>query len=117
MGSAWTTSPSASAAGTAASRAPSRITRSRHGAETAGGPEGRRRAGLVGGVRARRQDAGHGCEEQTVKLWDVASGKELATLRGHTGTLYDVAFFPDRRTVARGSLDGKVRLWEAPGPR
>jgi RNA polymerase sigma factor (sigma-70 family) len=38
--------------------------------------------------------------DQTVKLWDVATGAEKATLRGHTVFLYSVAFSPDSKTLA-----------------
>ena len=36
-----------------------------------------------------------GGEENTVKIWDVQTGKELQTLRGHSGDVYTVAFSPD----------------------
>ena len=37
------------------------------------------------GVQPGRQDPGLGERDQTVKLWDVATGKNTATLKGHTG--------------------------------
>jgi WD40 repeat protein len=53
-----------------------------------------------------------GSDDKTVKLWDVATGKEKATLRGHTDEVWYVAFLPERKTVVSGSLDGTVRLWD-----
>ncbi|MFF2519858.1 trypsin-like peptidase domain-containing protein, partial [Streptomyces sp. NPDC058086] len=47
----------------------------------------------------------------TVRLWDVATGKTRATLTGHTDTVNSVAFSHDGHTLATGSNDDTVRLW------
>jgi WD40 repeat protein/serine/threonine protein kinase len=49
--------------------------------------------------------------DNTVRLWDVASGRELRTLLGHQGGVLCVAFRPDGQMLASGCHDQSVRLW------
>ena len=53
-----------------------------------------------------------GSGDNTVRLWDVATGAELRVLEGHTSCVTSVAFLPDGATLASGSRDNTVRLWE-----
>ena len=49
--------------------------------------------------------------DRTVRLWDVASGAQLALLPGHTRPLRYAAFSPDGRKVVTTSGDNVVRLF------
>jgi WD40 repeat protein len=53
-----------------------------------------------------------GSVDTTVKLWDVASGKEVGALYGHDDQVYSVAWSPDGKVLASGSNDGQIKLWD-----
>ncbi len=49
----------------------------------------------------------------SVGVWDTATGRNLATLRGHTDIVYDALFTPDGTRIASASRDNSIRLWDA----
>ena len=47
------------------------------------------------------------------RVYDIGKRLELFELKGHKGAVWAVAISPDCDTIATGSWDGTVKLWEA----
>jgi WD40 repeat protein len=46
-----------------------------------------------------------------VRLWEAETGRPLARLNGHLEGVTSVTFSPDGKTLASGSYDNTIRLW------
>src|SRR5207237_8711265 len=51
--------------------------------------------------------------DNTVKLWDFATGKEKMTLKGHTAPVYAVVYDKDGTLIATAGQDNSIRIWDA----
>jgi WD40 repeat protein len=58
-----------------------------------------------------------GSNDNTAKLWDLGTGRELRTVNGHTKSVSSVAFSADGKTLATGSWDKTVKLWDVSSGR
>ena len=53
-----------------------------------------------------------GSHDKTLKLWDLAAGKEIRTFTGHAHSVNSVAISPNGRTALSGSDDHTLKLWD-----
>lgn len=52
------------------------------------------------------------CWDQTLKVWDLDSGRELRTFDGHSNRVEGVAITPDGRRAVSASVDHTLRVWD-----
>jgi WD40 repeat protein len=52
-----------------------------------------------------------GSSDNTLKLWNVSSGKSIKTLKGYSDVDYSVCFFKDEKFLASGSFDRTLKMW------
>jgi WD40 repeat protein len=61
-----------------------------------------------------------GSFDNTIKLWDATTHKEIRTLGGQAGhqkMVLTVAISPDGQLLASGSADNTLKIWDIPSPR
>lgn len=53
-----------------------------------------------------------GVYDNSIRLWDVATGEELRIFEGHNGHVYSAIYSADGTMILSGSTDETVRLWD-----
>jgi WD40 repeat protein/serine/threonine protein kinase len=56
-----------------------------------------------------------GSEDNSLRVWDVATGGAFKALRGHGGIVRSCVFSPDGQLVLSGGDDESIRLWDVTG--
>jgi WD40 repeat protein len=51
-------------------------------------------------------------DDNTAKIWDVATGSELRTFSGFSNYVCCVAISPDGQLLATGDISGEIKLWD-----
>jgi WD40 repeat protein len=65
------------------------------------------------GFSPDRRTMAIGDQDGTVRLWDLATGRQIgAPLGGNTKEMNTVAFSPDGKLLVSGCADGTIRLWD-----
>ncbi len=53
-----------------------------------------------------------GSLDNTVRIWDVATGQQRFVLKGHTGAIFCLTLSSDGKTLVTGSYDNTARIWD-----
>ena len=53
--------------------------------------------------------------DDAFRLWETATGRELAPFPGHLLQVTTLAFLPDGNTIVSGDWDGTIRVWDVAG--
>jgi WD40 repeat protein len=82
-----------------------------------GGPLIRTLRGHIGPIRGVAvtpdgKKAVSGSGDNSLKVWDLESGREIRTLRGHTGQVWAVAVTSDGKKAVSGSWDNTIKVWD-----
>jgi WD40 repeat protein len=54
-----------------------------------------------------------GSQDHRVKVWDLSTGKETLTLKGHFDQVASLAWSPDGRRLVSGAADRLLKVWDA----
>jgi WD40 repeat protein len=74
--------------------------------------DGHQRAVNAAAISPDGRYALSGSVDCTLRLWDLASGRDMRHFTGQVGEVYAVAFSADGRYALSGGDDGCLRLWD-----
>jgi RNA polymerase sigma factor (sigma-70 family) len=52
------------------------------------------------------------CDDETIRLWEVATGREIRRMTGRQAKVTELTISPDGQTLASGGHDFTIRLWD-----
>lgn len=58
----------------------------------------------------------HIATDQSIILWDLAGGRQVKTMTGHTSLINSLSFSACSSMLVSGSCDWTVRCWDVKGP-
>lgn len=64
-----------------------------------------------GSLLAAGVSQGFGDEIGLLRLWNTATGEQIATIRAHNGRVTSLTFSQDARALISGGVDGSVAVW------
>ena len=50
--------------------------------------------------------------DKTIKVWDLETGREVLTLRGHTQSVRSLVLSADGKRLFSGSDDSTIKVWD-----
>jgi WD40 repeat protein len=56
-------------------------------------------------------------DDKTARIWDAATAREIAVLRGHLSSVRLAAFSPDGSRILTASSDMTARIWDTASAR
>lgn len=79
-------------------------------------PDGKRLVSGDGNYRSPTDKGSRPLHDNTntIRIWEVASGRELATFTPHSNSISSVSISPDGAWIASGGMDGAVHLIRMP---
>jgi hypothetical protein len=54
-------------------------------------------------------------EEKLVRVWEIATGRQVASFEGHQCAITALSYAPDGKTLASGSGDSTILIWDLIG--
>ncbi len=53
-----------------------------------------------------------GSSDNTIKVWNLATGSLKTPLTDHSNSVYSVAISPDGQTLVSGDDGGNIKIWQ-----
>jgi len=67
---------------------------------------------IVTGASLKSMARGPKAEASAVRVWEIATDKEVASFQGHQSSITAVAFAPDGKSLASGGGDSTILIWD-----